>query len=238
VTTVFEKPNGFCGFFSLFSTALQPPWSPASRALKTRKPGPEDQVSNTDYPSEASPKSGSGWWVGADLNCLSFRGGFTVRIHCVYGRPLTSTQDQNRHPLGHFCPPTSILVHRYCCQIAVRLGALCSEHVLDVADTPFKISDSYSPSDAACRQLAPFCAGVATRQALRVPSKPTDSSNPTCHSSPLTCWLNRYGPNRPPRTPPHRLADGLESRSDDLNGRALGSSECQYGQRSGGGARY
>src|SRR5713226_8526968 len=72
VTTVFEKPNGFCGFFSLFSTDLQPPWSPASRPLKTRKPGPRDQVPNTDYPSEAAPKSGCQWWAGVELNHHTF----------------------------------------------------------------------------------------------------------------------------------------------------------------------
>ena len=33
---------------------------PAARVLKTRKPGPMDQVSNTGYRSKASPESGGG----------------------------------------------------------------------------------------------------------------------------------------------------------------------------------
>jgi len=67
-----------------------PPWSPATRALKTRKPGPRDQVSNTGYPSEASPKSALGWWAGLESNQHSFRGGFTAAGLGVHGRPPSS----------------------------------------------------------------------------------------------------------------------------------------------------
>src|SRR5229473_4590327 len=86
VTTVFEKPNGFDGFSTLFSTALQPPWSPAARVLKTRKPGPKDQVSNTGYRSRASPKS-----VGGEGEIRTLDG------------PVTHNgfRDRRLQPLGH-----------------------------------------------------------------------------------------------------------------------------------------
>jgi 3-oxoacyl-[acyl-carrier protein] reductase len=68
----------------------------------------------------SSNVSSRGWWVGADLNCLSLRGGFTVRMEWVHGRPVTSTQDQKVPPRVAFCPRTSTIVRRHCCQIAVN----------------------------------------------------------------------------------------------------------------------
>ncbi len=94
LATVFEKPNGFHGFFGLIGASLQLVWSPASRSLKTRKPGPKDRVSNTSYTSEAFPKRGSCWWAGRESNPQSFRGGFTDRWarHVPFADPVRQTR--------------------------------------------------------------------------------------------------------------------------------------------------
>src|ERR1700704_3163190 len=87
---------------------------------------------------------------------------------CGCGRPLTSTQDRKRPSDCELCPWTSAIVHRHCCQIAVKPA---SEQPLGRDwDRPTEHEDkddvSENPEEVhAAHRSAHDCAGLCTAPA-------------------------------------------------------------------------